>query len=142
MNENERESIERTDINEEITTEENGDGNGNRNGNREVLAENPMGYKPVRGLLLNFRSPSQRKCADGRFPGIPYTEPYSGFCHRNSSRYERSSVQIPGGKGAGQGKPGSSQRNLPCFCNICNFPGVQLFCRNLYQKPDIRSSDY
>lgn len=33
MNENERESIERTDINEEITTEENGDGNGNRNGN-------------------------------------------------------------------------------------------------------------
>ena len=40
MNENERESIERNDINEEITTEENG--NGNRNGNREVLAENPM----------------------------------------------------------------------------------------------------
>lgn len=57
MNENERESIERTDINEEITTEENGDGNGNRNGNREVLAENPMGYKPVRGLLLKMSAP-------------------------------------------------------------------------------------
>lgn len=55
MNENERESIERTDINEEITTEENG--NGNRNGNREVLAENPMGYKPVRGLLLKMSAP-------------------------------------------------------------------------------------
>ena len=55
MNENERESIERNDINEEITTEENG--NGNRNGNREVLAENPMGYKPVRGLLLKMSAP-------------------------------------------------------------------------------------
>lgn len=57
MNENERESIERTDINEEITTEENGDGNGNVNGNREVLTENPMGYKPVRGLLLKMSAP-------------------------------------------------------------------------------------
>lgn len=57
MNENERESIERTDINEEITIEENGDGNGNVNGNREVLTENPMGYKPVRGLLLKMSAP-------------------------------------------------------------------------------------
>lgn len=57
MNENERESIERTDINEEITTEENGDGNGNVNGNRDVLTENPMGYKPVRGLLLKMSAP-------------------------------------------------------------------------------------